>query len=404
MRILYVVPYLRLPPVNTSTEYHTDMIQALAERGHDVDVVSYVDKSSDLTRLREICCHIEAIPKDLSRLGTPLSMFSAVLKGIPFTVRKYYSERFVAILDRMCSRVYDIALLEHIQMSQFGGLLLKHGIPVALRFHDVEAVRLQLLARSNAPIYTRLFAWIESYRMYRYECKMAGCFPVITMTEDDRCLLIRGQKTFQNSHNIHVVPLAVNCERYYPMPECLQEMSGKEIVFIGPADYYKNAISLLWFVENVFPLIKNEIPEAQLRVVNIRQGSPLSRRLSRVEGVSLVEYKDDIRPEMARASVLIAPMQIASGMSGRVLTSLAMAKPLVATTIACRGIDIVHGKHAWIADSPTEFARGVCILLRNSSLAHEMGKQGRRLVEDKYSLNRVSELLEETLVQILRGY
>jgi len=245
---------------------------------------------------------------------------------------------------------------------------------------------------------------MESYRMYRYECKMASYFPVITMSEDDRRLLIRGQTTFQNSNNIYIVPLAVNCERYYPMPDRLQEATGKEIVFIGPADYYKNAISLLWFVENVFPLIKNEIPEAQLRVVNIRQGSPLSRRLSRVEGISLVEYKDDIRPEMARASVLIAPMQIASGMSGRVLTSLAMAKPLVATTIACRGIDIIHGKHAWVADSPTELAQGVCILLKNPSLAHEMGKQGRKLVEDKYSLNRVSELLEEALVQILRGY
>ena len=158
MKILYVVPYLRLPPVNTSTEYHADMIQALTRRGHEVDVICYVDENTDLLSLKQICRHIEAVPVHLQRLGSPSSVFFAVLKGIPLTVRKYYSQHFIATLNRMCyrARAYDIALLEHIQMSQFGGLLLKHGIPVALRLHDVEAVRLQLLARSNAPFYLSL--------------------------------------------------------------------------------------------------------------------------------------------------------------------------------------------------------------------------------------------------------
>jgi len=270
-----------------------------------------------------------------------------------------------------------------------------------VQFHDIETERLQRTALSNAPPYLRLFSIVESYRMWPYERKVAACFPVITMTEHDRQLLLKGQARIKCVNNIKVVPLAVNCERYRPAHGRFVETAKRDVVFVGPADYYKNAISLLWFVQEVFPLVRSVIPEACLRIVNISRGSPMAKRLSTVDGISMVGYKDDIRVELAKASVIIAPMQIASGMSGRVLTALAMAKPLVATSMACQGIEIVRGEHAWIADNPEDFARGVCRLLTNASLAHIMGQCGRKLVEQRYELRHVAVLLEQTLAHLI---
>lgn len=400
MRILYLVPRLHLPPVNSSTEYHADMLQTLAERGHEIDVVCYADEQVDLREIEYICRRFEPIRKPLSPFGSLTSVLLALIHGIPLTVQEYRSREFVACLDTLVrqSHSYDVALLEHIQMAQFAPRLRAYGIPVVLRLHDIEAQKLRRLAVSDGPPLMRLFGLIESCRMWRYEREMVRCFPTIAMTEHDRQVLSEGQKDAY----IKVVPLAINCDRYCPEDkQSLTPIRSKYIVFVGPVDYYKNAISLLWFIKNVFPLVQHAIPDAHLRIVNIRQDSPLAQRLSIISGVSMIEYLNDIRLELARSSVIIAPMRIASGMSGRVLTALAMAKPLVATSMACQGIEIVHGEHAWIADNPEDFAHGVCTLLMNTSLAQTIGRRGRRLVEEKYDLRHVAALLEQTLTNLV---
>jgi glycosyltransferase involved in cell wall biosynthesis len=85
----------------------------------------------------------------------------------------------------------------------------------------------------------------------------------------------------------------------------------------------------------------------------------------------------------------------------KVLEALAMAKPIVSTSIGAEGIDAVHERHLLLADDPSEFADGVCRLLDAPDLALRLGREGRALVEARYSWGAAATQMEGFLEQVL---
>ena len=73
---------------------------------------------------------------------------------------------------------------------------------------------------------------------------------------------------------------------------------------------------------------------------------------------------------------------------------MAMQKPLVSTSIGCEGIEVTKDKNIIIANNPDEFANSIVSLLKNDKLCKKLGKNGRKLVEEKYSWKTISEKLE----------
>ena len=83
---------------------------------------------------------------------------------------------------------------------------------------------------------------------------------------------------------------------------------------------------------------------------------------------------------------------------------IAMARPLVSTSLACEGLDVVPGRHLLVADDPMRFAEAVIQLLEDRSLADRLGANGRRLMESRYSWTAATARLEELHDRVLAGH
>jgi glycosyltransferase involved in cell wall biosynthesis len=91
--------------------------------------------------------------------------------------------------------------------------------------------------------------------------------------------------------------------------------------------------------------------------------------------------------------VVVVPLRIGSGTRLKVLEALAMAKPVVSTSVGCEGLDLSHGEHLLIADDPATFAASVLRLLEDPAEAASLGRRGRALVESRYGWEQsVAEL------------
>ena len=123
-------------------------------------------------------------------------------------------------------------------------------------------------------------------------------------------------------------------------------------------------------------LIRRRRPECTLTIVGGGVGDLIE--LSG-PGVHFTDYVDDLRPYIARASVAVAPIRMGSGTRLKVVEALAMAKPMVSTTIGCEGIDVRDGEHLLIADSPAAFADRVVQLLEHPDDARHLGERGAAL-------------------------
>lgn len=80
-----------------------------------------------------------------------------------------------------------------------------------------------------------------------------------------------------------------------------------------------------------------------------------------------------------------------------------MGKAIVATPLACDGIDVEHGKNLLVADTTESFAKSVVELIRNPELRKFLGKNGRELTKQRYSWAYSASLFEKVYEEMIRS-
>jgi glycosyltransferase involved in cell wall biosynthesis len=102
--------------------------------------------------------------------------------------------------------------------------------------------------------------------------------------------------------------------------------------------------------------------------------------------VDVPGHVPDLSPVWADARLSVAPLRYGAGVKGKVLSSLAEGVPVVSTTIGNEGIDLVHRRHALIADDPGAIAAAIVELLDDDELARSLAERGRRFVRERFSV------------------
>lgn len=161
------------------------------------------------------------------------------------------------------------------------------------------------------------------------------------------------------------IPNGVAAERFDPDLDYPNPFPGEgpRVVFVGAMDYWANVDAVTTFVEQVWPQVLAEVPEAKFFVVG-RHPTPAVRRLASPT-IQVTGGVDDVRQWVAHADVVVAPLRIARGVQNKVLEAMAMARPLVATPEALEGIPLdAHLRVSMLASTPAEEAARVVGWLR----------------------------------------
>jgi sugar transferase (PEP-CTERM/EpsH1 system associated) len=155
-------------------------------------------------------------------------------------------------------------------------------------------------------------------------------------------------------------------QRYYANP---YGALGRPVVFTGRMDYQPNVDACQWFANRVFPQLKVRVPNSQFWIVGAGAGKSV-RVLERMPGVHVTGRVDDVRPYLAHAECVVAPLQIARGIQNKVLEAMSMDKPVVATSAACTGLGAKPGVELLCADTAEAFIESVC---------RAMGREGAQI-------------------------
>ena len=126
------------------------------------------------------------------------------------------------------------------------------------------------------------------------------------------------------------------------------------------------------------------------------------QRLGSDPNVTVVGYVDDLDRELERCDVAIVPLRIGTGTRLKILEAFAHALPVVATTIAADGLDVVPGEHLLIADTPSEFAAACVRAVQDRDLRVRMTNAARQLVEQAYDWRLVEEQLATLAAGLIR--
>jgi glycosyltransferase involved in cell wall biosynthesis len=180
---------------------------------------------------------------------------------------------------------------------------------------------------------------------------------------------------------VHVTPNGVDSDYFAPL-DLAEE--PETIIFTGAMSFPPNVTAVLHFYQAILPLIRRELPNVRLIIAG-RDPSASIAALARDPFVTVTGFVDDMRPWLARANVMVCPMVMGSGIKNKVLEALAMARPVVSTTMGVEALDVTSGQELMIADTPEAFAAATLALLRNPAARQRMGAAGRDLVLRRYT-------------------
>ncbi len=110
-----------------------------------------------------------------------------------------------------------------------------------------------------------------------------------------------------------------------------------------------------------------------------------------------------MRRHVGQAWISIAPLRIGSGTRLKILESMALGTPVVATAVGVEGIDAKDGHHLRIADTPDAFAGAVLALLADSDSRREIASAAREFVESGYDWGRIGDAASESIARAIDG-
>ena len=209
---------------------------------------------------------------------------------------------------------------------------------------------------------------------------------VVAITEDERVRLLDEAPGL----DVRVLPNIHSVVEQAPGVD-----ARRDLFFIGGFQHQPNVDAMLYFANEILPLVRARLPDVKLRIVGSHM--PDSIRALQSSAIEAVGYVEDVEPCFAQARVFVAPLRHGAGMKGKIGQSLSQGLPVVTTGIGAEGMGLRHGVEALIADDPDEFAAAVVRLYQDQALWAELSAAGLALMRDRYSKTAVSRQLQDLL-------
>lgn len=195
--------------------------------------------------------------------------------------------------------------------------------------------------------------------------------------------LFRSRLSDAAGHTISALGNGIDTGYFDPLlgaaaPE-LASTPGPHLVFTGQMDYAPNIEAAERLIHGILPRIRKFHPDATCHVVGRNPPAAL-RRMDRRSGTRVWGSVPDVRPFLAAADIVAAPLKLARGVQNKVLEAMAMARPVVVTPQAATGIDAIDGVHMAVAEDDAALADKALALLADKAAAARMGKAARGFV------------------------
>jgi polysaccharide biosynthesis protein PslH len=389
VKILFVCHRLPYPPNRGGKIRPFNLINHLSQK-HSVVVASLAHTEPELREgmgLKQYCEELiaEVVPNRMRWFRA----FKSLPTRTPSSLSYFWSPRLhTRIQDKSHRTNFDVVFAHCAFMAPY-----VMNIRTAFRvmdFGDLDSAKWAEYSKWKPFPSSHLYA-LEAGKLRAYERSIARRVDHCTVTT-------QGEKdefeTLGVSTPSTVIPNGVDTSYFSPLR--YSSDSATTIVFTGRMDYFPNIDGVCYFVHEILPLIREKMPNIEFRII----GSNPSRKvrdLAKKPGISVTGHVPDVRPYVHDAAVMVAPVRIARGTQNKILESMSMGIPVVATPQAAKGVQAVPGKHLLVAQEPAVFAQYVVELLTNRSLRRSLAGAARQQIEKMHLWPVSMRVLDDVL-------
>ncbi|TAN02996.1 MAG: TIGR03087 family PEP-CTERM/XrtA system glycosyltransferase [Rhodanobacteraceae bacterium] len=348
--VLFLCHRLPWPPSKGDKIRSYHVLQRLLQR-YRVYLGAFVDDPADwqyLPAVEAACAGVCVRP--LPPWRARWRALASLAGGKPLTVGIYR--------DRAMQRWVDAVIAEHhpelilCYSSGVAPLVMRHReTRRVMDFVDADSDKWRQYAQARRGVAGMLYAR-EARKLTALEHTVAVQFDASLFVSEAEAAFFRSQVP-DAADKVYGISNGVDGGYWNPQQAYANPYpSGTHaVVFTGAMDYRANVDAVTWFVRAVWPRVISQRQEARFYVVGSNPGADV-HALGQTKGVVVTGRVDDVRPYLAHAHAVAAPLRIARGIQNKVLEALAMEKAVLATPQAWEGIEDFAGRLGCISASP----------------------------------------------------
>lgn len=153
---------------------------------------------------------------------------------------------------------------------------------------------------------------------------------------------------------------------------------------IGNFRHAPNWDAVLWMKNAVWPLIRKQLPHAQLHVYGAYTPPKATALHNAAQGFLVKDWAEDALQVMAAARVCLAPLRFGAGIKGKLIDAMLCGTPSVTTPI---GSEAMQGTLPWpgmIAETAQAIADAAVQLYQDQPSWEQAQRDGWQLLQTRY--------------------
>lgn len=388
MNILFVSPSFN-PLDGTgwgSTQRTNLLFEACTQLGH-VDVISFVD---GVISNRKDCkvLYSDSAPKVSQKEGRIMKFLRMLTPLNPYAMFPKNKRCAEIVEERICKGNYDLIVCRYIPEAMMCGLLDFANILV-VDVDDNPCDVERTAARTSRTWRNRLY---HRYRVAIIEKVVDKIQRACHFTFYANPV----QATYKNSAYLPNVPFYE-----FDLPLVNYAQTNQRLLFVGNMSYGPNAQGIDKFIDNVFPLIRQYIPNVELHLVGGCNQQAYLDKWSKIEGVKYMGFVDDLQDEYKEARVVVVPIYGGAGTNIKVLEAMQMRRPCVTTTYGVRGFSeyFEDNEEIIIAKNDATFAEKIVALINDETQNHNIATKAYSAMKAHFSRKAFNEIVKQSLLK-----
>jgi glycosyltransferase involved in cell wall biosynthesis len=403
MKILWLSHLVPYPPkagvllrahhlVNELSKHHEVHLIAFNQKTLIEPYFESYEKGTQVAydKMRENCKRVHFIdcPMDKFAHSKLLCALKSLVSKYPYNINWLKDDTYGALVKRWHQEEsYDLIHCDTISLTPY-----VEGINdclLSLDHHNVESHMLIRRSELDKNLLKKLYFWQEGKRVESYEKKVCPQFTTnLTCSELDS---IRFEAFCPNA-SFTEISNGVDINAFTPAEA---EPKKASLIFIGTLDWYPNTRAIRYIANEIWPKIKNEVPDIEINIIGAGAPSDLIK-LSEIEkNFNVLGFVDDLKPYLDNATAYICPIDDGGGTKLKLLDAFASGKAVIAHKVACEGLKVEDGKQALIANDPDTYVKQIKNVIADKALRQQLEKNARTHAEKHFSFSSIGKQLAD---------
>lgn len=392
--ILVLTPRLPYPVVGGDKLRIYKICEYLKSKGYSLTLLSFVESNEQKeiaknNSKKEIFDNVETVK--LSKIQSYINSLLGLFSDKPLQVSYYKSGKMKKLVkSKINSGNFDTVLVHLIRMAQY--VPEDSNINKVLEMTDAISLNYKRNREAGGKNFKSIIYNIEESRVKKYEKRCLERFDsTVLVSEIDKDYLVKEFKNIDES-KIRVITNGVS-EEFVNYNQ--KDYNQNQLIFIGNLRSHQNEDAILYFLKEIYSLVRKQNPEIKIKVIGSSPSSKV-KKYDNKEGIEVTGEVDSVIESAKHGTASVVPVRIGAGVQNKVLESMAMGIPVITTPTGAEGIDELKDEESvLISEDKNEFAKDVIRITKEKELRNKLSSQGKEIIKNNYSWDKkLQEYLE----------